>query len=293
MQRSTLYFCVVVIAVTPIMSGASASLQSPVPPRPSFDVASVKVNNSGERRVVTVPIQNGRYAATNIPLEFLILLAYQRPEYEIVGIPGWALTARFDVDARSERRPPPSRAEVLQMLQTLLADRFKLVTHNETRRIPVYALVGAKGSEQLGPQLRRHTDDSGCVDRSKYVSAGIPDPAKALPTPACGGWSGAPNLGRLAGQRIDLDMLGKNLSGQLGRPVIERSGLTGFFDLTLEWMPQGQLSPEAQAILDASPDLNRPSIFTALQEQLGLRLVPDTALVDVLVVDSVERPSEN
>src|SRR5262245_12129812 len=247
MHRTWLFSSILVITVMPIITGALGRRQSPAPagPRPSFDVASVKVNNSGERRFVTVPIRDsGRYAATNIPLEYLIQLAYQRPEYEIVGVPDWARTARFDVDARSERRPAPPPAVILEMLQTLLADRFKLVARTETRQIPIYALVAAR-SGQLGPQLRRHVDDSSCIDRSKYVPSGIPDPAKPLPTPVCGGWSGAPNLGRLAGQRIDLETFGRNLSGQLGRPVVERTGLTGPFDLTIEWMPQGLMSPEA------------------------------------------------
>jgi uncharacterized protein (TIGR03435 family) len=287
-RRTLFASSIVVIAVITMLAAQSPADDG----RPAFAVASIKVNNSGERRVATVPIQNGRYAATNIPLEFLIQIAFQRPEYEIAGMPDWARTARFDVDARSDRTPPPPPVEVLRMVQTLLSDRFKLVTHIETRRIPVYALVAAR-SGQLGPQLRVHADDNGCIDRSKYVPAGIPDAAKQLPTPVCGGWSGAPNLGRLAGQRVELSVFGRNLSGQLGRPVIERTGLTGPFDLTMEWMPQGDLTPEARAILDASPNLDRPSIFTAVQEQLGLRFVPETAPFEVLVIDSVERPSEN
>jgi uncharacterized protein (TIGR03435 family) len=234
---------------------------------------------------------NGRYAITNASLELLVALAYQpRQQYEIVGLPDWARTEKFDIEARADGTPVAR--EIFLMLQALLAERFKLITHNETREIPVYLLTAAK-SGQLGSQLRPHTDDRGCIDRGKAVPTGVPDPAKPLPPPVCGGWSGAPNLGRLAGQRIELEMLGRVLSGQLGRPVIDRTGLSGPFDLTIEWAPQGALPFEAQAILDASPSPDRPSIFTAVQEQLGLRLIAGTAPVDVLVIDSVGPPSEN
>ncbi len=189
--------------------------------RPSFAVASVKPNRSGSTRATTVPLQpDGRYAITNASLDLLIAFAYQpRQQYEIVGVPDWARTERFDVEARADGAPPAR--EIFLMLQSLLAERFKLVAHNETRPMPVYVLVAAQGGQ--GPQLRRHTDDSGCIDRSKAVARGIPDPAAPLPPPVCGGWSGAPNLGRLAGQRIELEMFGRTLSGQLGRPVIERT----------------------------------------------------------------------
>jgi uncharacterized protein (TIGR03435 family) len=256
---------------------------------PAFEVASVKPNRSTDTRATTVPLQpNGRYTITNASIMLLITFAYQRPENEIVGAPDWARNERFDVDAKADGTPPP--VVIFQMLRSLLVDRFKMATHNETRPMPVYLLIAAK-SGQLGPQFRRHTDDNGCIDRSQLVPRGIQDPAKPLPTPVCGGWSGAPNLGRLAGQRIGLDNFAYALSGQLGRPVIERTGLIGPFDLTIEWTPQGRLPPEAQAILDASQNPDRPSIFTAVQEQLGLRLVPDTAPIDVLVIDHVERPT--
>jgi uncharacterized protein (TIGR03435 family) len=198
------------------------------------------------------------------------------------SVHAWHVTAIISEDS----------LKIFLMLRSLLVERFKMVAHDETRPMPVYVLVAAKGG-QLGPQLRRHTDDTGCVDMSQAVGRGTPDPAKPLPPPICGGWSGSPNLGRLAGQRNTLENLGQALSGQLGRPVVERTGLTGPFDLMLEWTPQGALPAEAQAILDASPNPDRPSIFTALQEQLGLRLVPDTAPIDVVVIDRVERPSEN
>jgi uncharacterized protein (TIGR03435 family) len=289
MMRSLFGTFIAALTITAMAIGAQSA---PDDKRPSFVVASVKPNRSGNPRATTVPLQpNGRYAIINASLDLLIAFAFQpRQSYEIVGVPEWALTERFDIDARAEGTPPAR--EIFLMLQSLLAERFKLVTHNETRQMPVYSLVAAQ-SGRLGPRLRRHIDDSGCIDRSQAVSRGTIDPAGPLPTPICGGWSGAPNLGRLAGQRIELDVFGRTLSGQLGRPVIDRTGLTGPFDLTMEWTPQGPASAEAQAILDASPNPDRPSIFTAVQEQLGLRLISEAAPVEVLVIDHVERPSEN
>jgi uncharacterized protein (TIGR03435 family) len=148
------------------------------------------------------------YAVTNVPLDVLIALAYQPLQrYETAGVPDWARSARFDIDAKAEGNPAP--AQTWLMLQSLLAERFKLAVHREVRQLPVYALVVTKDG-QMGPQLRRHADDSGC-DGSGLPPAGPPSPdrSKPLPPPPCGAWSGAPALGRLAGQRIMLDTFGR------------------------------------------------------------------------------------
>ena len=226
---------VVALVATLTMMSAVIAAQSPADDKlPSFAVASVKPNRSGERNAVTVPLQNnGRYAITKASLELLINFAFQRPSFEIDGMPGWAATEKFDVEARADGTPPAR--EIFLMLRSLLVDRFKLIARNDTRKMPVYVLVAVK-SGQTGPQLRRHIDDSGCL--KEPVARGIPDPAKPLPPPLCGGFSGAPNLGRLAAQRIELDRLGQALAGHLGRRVIDRTGPTGPFDLTLEWTPQ-------------------------------------------------------
>jgi uncharacterized protein (TIGR03435 family) len=205
-------------------------------------------------------------------------------------MPDWAETEKFDIDASADGTPAP--ADIVLMLQSLLADRFGLATHRERRPMPVYSLV-AEEAGQLGPRLRLHTDDSGCVPLLESLGRGIPDPTQPLPPPACGGWSGSPNLGRLAGQSVTMEMLGQALARQLDRPVVDRTNLSGPFDLEIEWMPHMPVSAAAQEILDRFPDQDRPSIFTAVQEQLGLRLAPDMAPLEVLVIDHVERPSAN
>ncbi len=295
--KSLLIVVAFVAVGVPISVGALATPRQfpPAVPnavRPAFEVASVKANKSGDTRTLAPPPQpGGRYTATNIPLDLLIALAYQPLQrFEIAGVPDWAKTERFDIVAKAEG--DPSRAEVWLMLQSLLADRFKLVAHRESRQLPVYALVTVNGG-RTGTQLRRHTDDAGCVEAATGAApAPRPiDPNVPLPPPPCGAFSGAPALGRLAGQRITLDTFGRALSGQLGRMVLDRTGLTGVFDLTLEWTPPQPLrSPDAGAV-DPGVESGRPSIFTAVQEQLGLRLEPQTGPIDVLVIDQIDRPS--
>jgi uncharacterized protein (TIGR03435 family) len=271
----------------------AGSPSAPVARTPAFEVASVKANKSGDLRALAPPPQpGGRYAVTNVPLDVLIALAYQPLQrYEIAGVPDWARSARFDIDAKAEGNPAP--AQTWLMLQSLLAERFKLAVHREVRQLPVYALVMAKDG-QMGPQLRRHADDAGC-DGSGLPPGGPPSPdrSKPLPPPPCGAWSGAPALGRLAGQRIMLDTFGRALSGQLGRMVIDQTGLSGAFDLTLDWTPQQPLAGSPAADASAPTASSLPSIFTAVQEQLGLKLVPQTGPVSVLVIDHVEEPTDN
>ncbi|MEQ1758551.1 MAG: M56 family metallopeptidase [Vicinamibacterales bacterium] len=285
------------------VTAAQAPSQAPPASVLSFEVASVKVNKSGDRAVGAPPVVGGRFLRTNIPIDVLIANAYQPLQrFEIEGMPEWATTTRVDLEARAlgpvagEVAPAGATpAQIGQMLQSLLAERFKLAVHREVRQQPVYAWVQVTPG-RMGRQLKSHTDDAGCLDpRSAPQAGGRPDPNLPLPTPPCGAFSGAPALGRLAGQRVALDSVGRALSGQLGRMVIDRTGLMGLFDLTLEWTPLQALpglDPNAGAGASIGP-ADRPSIFTAVQEQLGLKLDPQTGPVNMLVIDHVELPSEN
>jgi uncharacterized protein (TIGR03435 family) len=291
-------------APAPRVLATPAQVTPAAPPpaeRPTFTVASVKINRSGGRTGGPRPVVGGRYVATNTPIELVIASAYAPLQrFEIEGMPDWAATTRVDIEAVAEgavagevtpagARPP----QINLMLQSLLADRFQLVVHREVRQQPVYALVQTRAGE-LGPQLKPHTDDTGCADPVAAAPAGRPDPTKPLPPPPCGAWSGAPALGRLAGQKVLLDTFGRAISGQLGRMVLDRTGLAGLFDLTLEWTPIQQLpglDPSQGAGLAGTPD--RPSIFTAVQEQLGLKLDSQTGPVSVLVIDRLELPTGN
>jgi len=248
-----------------LLSSGLLRAQSTPPARPQFDVASVKPNKRSDG-LLSLDVQTGgRFIATNIPLKQFIRAAYTLQLYQIVGEPGWVDDERFDIIATSEqelRVPTPwmpgSKYALFQMMmQSLLADRFKMVSHNETRESPVYALVVDK--PERGP------------------SAGVKNAAVPC-APDCGMHIGR---GSLRARRVPMPTLAEFLSQVTGRLVSDATGLTGNFDLDLQWNADIQ----QQASTDA------PSIFTALQEQLGLRLDSRRGPVPVLVIDSIEHPT--
>jgi uncharacterized protein (TIGR03435 family) len=254
-----------------LVAAVSLRGQAPAAPRAplAFDVVSVKPNTSGEQGG-TSRAQPGRYQGTNVTLKRVIGLAY-RPVQEFAGGPGWIDTARFDIEARTESNP--SQEQMLEMLRSLLANRFKLVVHKETKNSPVYALTLARRDGRLGPRLRRAEAECAAPD-----SAPRPAPASER---RCGFRLGN---GALNGQGTTMARLAGELSF-VGRQVVDRTNLTGAFDVDLEWMPDtsgAAASPDAEA-----------SIFTAIQEQLGLKLEPSMAPLDVVVIDSAERPAGN
>jgi uncharacterized protein (TIGR03435 family) len=271
--------------------------RGPVPDNLAFEAASVKPNKSGGNQV-SIGIQpGGRFNAVNVPLRFLIRNAYQLQDFQLVGGPGWVATDRFDVIAKAEGdlppAPPGTAGPVQIMLRNLMADRFKLRVHRETREMPIYALVLARADGRLGPRLTPSTVD--CAARGR-ARGGAP-PAIPLPTdrPVCGMRTGP---GSMAGGGFPLSQLAASLSPFAQRIVIDRTGLTGNFDLDLTWtpdqIPQGGGGPGGLPAGVPPPppiDPNGPSLFTAVQEQLGLKLESVRGPVDVLVIDSVEQPS--
>ena len=238
----------------------------------TFDVTSVKPNTSGEQGGSS-SARPGRYVGINVTLRRVIGLAY-RPVQEFAGGPDWINTERFDIEGRSDGTP--SQPLMLEMLRSLLADRFKLVVHKEVRPMPAFALVLARADGRTGPQLR--TTDP-CV-------APLPGPgARPSPGPRCGGFS--VGNGSLKGTGVTMTQLAAELpSATEGRQVIDRTGLTGSFDVTLTWNGEA-LHPGAAPVQDA------PSIFAAIQEQLGLKLESITAPIEVIVIDRAERPVAN
>ena len=251
--------------------------QSPAAPSPQFDVASIKPNNSGANPSSVRVAPGGRLTAFNASLRSFITQAYQIPDFELSGGPAWMNSDRYDIEARGPATATPE--QIMQMLQALLADRFQLKIHRETRELPVYALLIGKNGSKLEPS--RGGD---CWD----PTAGIPPPTPdARP---CGGFRNAPN--EMSGVKVPMYRFVLNLSRFLGRTVIDKTGLGGAYDITLKWTPdesQAFLAPAGQPPSDSSG----PSIFTAVQEQLGLRLESQKGPVEVLVIDHVEKPSEN
>jgi bla regulator protein blaR1 len=266
---------------------AVASAQQPS--RRSFDVVSIKPNRTNaDNRISLTP--NGRVEWTRTTLHALIRLAYMREPFdprEIVGGPSWIGSETFTVIATSER-PPLSRAdgfptELFEMVRTLVEDRFKVRVHNERREGPIYAMVLARGDRASFPGLRSVPD--ACGDAMKSMTNA---PPRSGPPPCSFG--GPP--GKLIGTGVTLTMLGYVLSNNVGRLVVDRTWLSGSFDIELTYDPASvaKAPPGTQPGPPTPADNAAPSIFTALQEQLGLRLESTRGPVDVLVVDAAERP---
>jgi len=227
---------------------------------PAFEAVSIKPNTSGERGG-TSRAQPGRYQGINVTLMRLIRFAYQ-PIQEFEGGPGWIDTEYFDIEARAVGTP--TREEMIAMLRAMLADRFALQVRQEVRERPVYALTLARRDGRLGTQLRR--SDAECPNGPGTCGVQMDN-------------------GALKSKSITMPRLAAELSF-VGRKVIDRTGLSGAFDVSVEW------TPDAPAAGAAPPD-SLPSIFTALQEQLGLKLEPSTGPVDVVTIVRAERPRPN
>jgi uncharacterized protein (TIGR03435 family) len=247
---------------------------------PVFDVASIKPNTSGDTRVTNRVQPGGRYTATNITLRQLIRDAYRIQEFQIVGGPVWMNSDRFDIVAKAEENP--SVGQMALMRQTLLTDRFKVVTRTETREMPVYALV-VKQAGKLGPKLRQSRES--CGDPSKPATQLRPGQVP------CGISGGA---GRLSTRGTTMTEFAHFLSFNTDRAVLDRTGLTGPFELALEWTPDPLQPPRltgGDGRAGASDLDSLPSLFTAVQEQLGLKLESARGPVDVIVIAHAERPT--
>jgi uncharacterized protein (TIGR03435 family) len=291
----------IVAVCLPIPARLRAQAQAPAADasaNPVFEVASVKQNRSGEGFIRVGMAPGGRFTATNVPLRQLILMAYQVQPFQIVGGPNWITSDRFDIVAKAAGDVPPPAPGVVGpmqlMMRTLLADRFKLTLHNEQKEMPIYALVLAKADGKLGPQLRQSTTDCASIMRAAAQRGGPPPPPSFNEPIQCG-MRVFP--GALTAGGFPLSQLTQFLSSTVQRIVVDRTGLTGNFDLNMTWtpdqMPQGRGDPPPGAPPLPAIDPNGPSIFTAVQEQLGLKLESTKAPVDVLVVDRAEHPTED
>jgi uncharacterized protein (TIGR03435 family) len=266
---------------------------------PRFEVASVKVNH-GESGHVSVSSKGGRYSATGVTLGLLIRLAYDVQEDQIDGGPAWLNGEHFDVlategTAPTDGAPPPGRPPRQRlMLRALLADRFKLAVHTEVRERPVFALVLARRDGKLGPGLVRADADCAAIATARRRQGN--DAPKESPTNLqnCGR-SMAPGVILARGQTMaELAAAFAALSNtgmSLNRPVVDRTGLSGNFDVTLRFTPER--IPEASDGPFPKPDAEGASLFTAVQEQLGLKLEPQRGPVDVLVIDRADKPAED
>jgi uncharacterized protein (TIGR03435 family) len=275
-----------------------------------FDVASVKPNKSDDQPASSFPLgpgdafipTGGLFRAANFPMIAYLRFAYKLGQSDLLGLPNWVNTDRFDIEARA--RGNPTKDQMRLMMQSLLADRFRVVVHTEARQGPVYALLLLKPGK-TGPQFQVHPDDGQCTSSSTPSSPGAAPSASSsarsstsglhLPPISCGAIgpfpTGASGRGRLVGRNVTTARIAGFLTNPytgVDRPVLDRTGLRGAFDFSIEWsLPP---NPDAPSI---TSDGTETTFLDALQEQLGLKLRPQTGSVDVIVVDHVEPPSEN
>jgi uncharacterized protein (TIGR03435 family) len=248
-----------------------------------FEVVSIKANRSGNPGSIFGPPRGDRVSYTNVTLKTLIRIAYRVQDFLISGGPGWLSSERYDVNAKFEN-PGITPPQLQQMLQSMLEKRFTLVVHRETKEMPIYALVKSREDGKLGPRLR----DSSNQSCSSPPSSGEGKPGQ-LPEPTCG--QIVYDWGQMKGIRTDLSALSAVLSGIVSRTVVDHTGLNGDFDLNLEWAPDDLTT--ANGADAAAPAAGVPSISTALQEQLGLKLNSQKGPVEVLVVDKAGKAAES
>ena len=221
---------------------------------PSFEVASIKPNRSAAVDSNMNSLPHGRLIATNITVMELIRFAYTMKDYQISHAPRWLDSDRFDINAKTAESKRTVLDDLKSQIRQLLEERFQLAIHRETKPMPVYLLTVAKG----GPKLKRHDEGKGSGTRNR--------------------------CGHLTGTRLTMDTIATALSRHFERDVLNRTQLEGKYDFELDWTPDTGPCPDAEP---------RPSIFTAIQEQLGLRLEPSKGPVGILIIDHIAHPSEN
>ena len=263
----------------------------------AFDVSSVKPSRSDSpSQSSNVPLGpgdafspvGGFFSAVNVPLSSCISFVDKIMASQAVFIwpqmPQWVKDSRYDIQGRAEGNP--GKDEIRAMMRALLADRFKLTIHTEVRQVPLFFLVVAMPGK-TGPHLRLHPADAPCP-----TDAGRDNDFP----PNCGGIYGqtasAPNHLRLSGRDVPMESIRQSFPTQdLGRPVIDKTGLKGHFDFTIEWAPDSRDPREPG--LAGTPDPLGPDFFEALKQQMGLRLESQKGPLEVMVIDHIERPLDN
>ncbi len=259
--------------VLSILFAASACAQ-----RPEFEVASLKPNPGG-KGIGMAAMPGGKIEGTNVPLRRFIAVAYSVTDFQIFGNINWLDSERYDIDARAGH--PVALPELRLMLQSLIEDRFKLKVHKEPRELQTYTLMPAKGGVPGGSGLVK-------APEGDCASTASPQAALSNGTP-CGVVNLNPRAAWIHGQRARISQLADRLSTLLGCTVVDKSGLTGLYNITIAFAPDPNLTPGVALPDDAAS----PSLFTALQEQAGLKLTKGKGPVDVIVIDSAEKATAN
>jgi len=260
-----------------VMIGLGAGLAAQAPGGLQFDVVSIKPNTSGPGSGGGFRnLPDGSMIMVNSPISSLVMSASPVPVREVEGLPGWANTERYDITTKPPAGSTPEQRN--EMMRNMFADRMKLAGHIEQREHTVYALVVARTDGRLGPQLKKSTLDCGAPP-----SPDAPPPTRDNAQDRCGMMMAA---GLIVSGGIPLDRLVLSLRGFAGGTVTNRTGLDGYYALTLRFALPGRGTNQPSV-----DDL--PEFFTAVQEQLGLKLQPEKAMEPVFVVDHIERPTPN
>jgi len=275
---------VILLAAVAILPTAAQEriAAGPTPNGPTFDVVSIKrvTDIRNQRSIGDQP--GGRFVLSGMAIAPVIRTAYPADTSDLINAPDWVNSDTYDLTAQAGRDVTRQEMEVL--LRAMLADRFKLAVHYEMQERPVFALVLARPDGRLGPGIKRSDLDCDAIQAARRAGSKDAPPETSNGAPACGmSMRGGQGMEVMLGAR-PLSILASSFGTGPGRVVIDKTGLTGNYDVTLKYTPQ----PRADAPPDAPPD-----VFTALQEQLGLKLEPDRAPLKILVIDRIERPSEN
>jgi uncharacterized protein (TIGR03435 family) len=300
-STSTLAQDVIQLRTPPVDAPASPPSTTGVA---QFEVASIKPNRSGGGQVSIGLQPGGRLTATNVTVRELIRIAYQVQPFQIVDGPSWLNSDRFDVQAKAESDFPPGGPLVpggppgvpQQMIQSLLADRFKLVVRRDIRDMPTYNLVVARRDGTLGDRLKTSSVDCAAqvAARGRGAAAGPPQGQGARGGGAVGcGMRIGPGL--LSGNGVSMTFLANSLSQMVQRVVTDKTGLSGNYEFEVAFTPEGPQpgpgGPPAGGPVAPPVDPNAPSIYTAVQEQLGLRLESSRGPVEVLMIERLEPPT--
>lgn len=299
-----------------IFVGQNSGIGSSPAARLSFDVASIRQNTAGlDASGANKPRSNfplgsdnsyvptGEFSATNLPLISYIIFAYKittnNRDALIASVPAWVLDDGYNIEARTDMEGV-TKDQMRLMMESLLAERFKLAVHHEQREAPVFAAV-LDHSGQLGPQLRKHVPNAACIQSNTIQTSGSGTAAPVISgTDAtgfpnvCNGFANsmrteAPYHRRVGGGNVTLATIVSSFTGlgHLRRPVVDQTGLTGGYDFFLDYLPDSPPGKESPA------DASGPDFVNAVKSQLGIQLVKDKATMDFVIVDHVERPSPN
>ncbi|MDP9049465.1 MAG: TIGR03435 family protein [Acidobacteriota bacterium] len=277
-------FCIAAFLISSIALAQPPTKPAPSPKALAFDAVSIHPTPSGKETTIHGNVEvhfttthdlNDGFRGENISLKYLIVIAYNIKPDSLSGGPDWIDSSSYEINAKvfhpDDSTPPKlTKSQRNQMLQSLLADRFKLVVHTETKDAPIYELTLAKSGPKFHETTPGDTFASGVKGLDGQTHIGYPMMTA---------------LGQLTGQATPIGSIIDFLTQTLHRPIVDKTGLTGKYDIALQWTPDNTPAD--------SPTAGGPSIFTAIQEQLGLKLESTKGPVETLVIDHIEKPSEN